>query len=451
MKSRRSLHRIPLPQGWTRHARTAILHAVSLASLAFTLARSRVDASRSERRRHQGDLDLAATEIALLKEELSIKDARWSRLRSRRRPHYTPVQRMRILQLKAARRWSCEQAARSFLIDEQTLRAWLRRVDEKGDRTLIQTTEPVNRYPDFVRYLVKQLKTLLPSMGKVRLAHVLARAGLHIGSTTIGRIVRETEPLPEDAASVDSQVSTVSARVITAKYPGQTWHTDLTIVPTWSGFWVPWVPFALPQSWPFCWWVGVVVDHFSRAVVGFAVFRKSPTSLQVQRFLDGAIRKVGRPPRYIITDKGRQFWCRSFQRWCRRRGIRPRFGAVGKYGSIAIVERFIRSMKNECTRRILVPQRLDAMRRELGLYVYWYNEHRPSMPLGGSTPREVHDALRPTNTKPRFEPRRNWPRRSRCAAPPARVKGTPGGKLRLVVGFLEARKHLPVVELRRVA
>ena len=40
---------------------------------------------------------------------------------------------MRILQVKAARGWSCEQAAEAFMIDEQTMRSWLRRVDEEGE------------------------------------------------------------------------------------------------------------------------------------------------------------------------------------------------------------------------------------------------------------------------------------------------------------------------------
>jgi len=46
-------------------------------------------------------------------------------------------------------------------------------------------------------------------------------------------------------------------------------------------------------------------------------------------------------PRYLITDKGKQFWYRSFKNWCKRRGIRPRYGRVGEPASIAIVERFI--------------------------------------------------------------------------------------------------------------
>jgi hypothetical protein len=46
---------------------------------------------------------------------------------------------------------------------------WMRRLDEQGERALIQTVEPVNRYPDFVRDLVRQLKRLFPEMGSERM------------------------------------------------------------------------------------------------------------------------------------------------------------------------------------------------------------------------------------------------------------------------------------------
>jgi transposase InsO family protein len=104
--------------------------------------------------------------------------------------------------------------------------------------------------------------------------------------------------------------------------------------------------------------------------VGFAVFRKVPSSSEVQRFLDRATRAQGRTPRYIVADKGKQFWCRSFKAWCKRRGIRPRYGRVGEPASIAIVERFIRSMKEECTRLVLTPMSLAGMRRELRLWTH---------------------------------------------------------------------------------
>ena len=106
----------------------------------------------------------------------------------------------------------------------------------------------------------------------------------------------------------------------------------------------------------------------ARAFVGFAVFSQLPSSDQIQNFLDRAIRMNGQTPQYVVTDKGVQFWCRGFKRWCTRRGIRPRYGAVGEPASIAIVERFIRSLKQECIRPLLVPLSLTAMRREVGLF-----------------------------------------------------------------------------------
>jgi hypothetical protein len=108
-------------------------------------------------------------------------------------------------------------------------------------------------------------------------------------------------------------------------------------------------------------------------------------------------------------------------------------------------------MKDECTRRILVPLRLNAMKLELSLYAGWYNEHRPHEWLEGKTPREVYDGLFPKNANPRFEPRRKWPPESRCAAPQTKIEGKRGMRLSLVIGYLEGRKHLPVIELRKAA
>ncbi len=81
---------------------------------------------------------------------------------------------------------------------------------------------------------------------------------------------------------------TMSHRAVRSTRSNQIWNVDLTTVPTAGGFWVPWVPWALPQRWPFCWWVGVIVDHFSRRIMGFGVFTQNPTSAAVRQMLGRA-------------------------------------------------------------------------------------------------------------------------------------------------------------------
>ncbi len=189
----------------------------------------------------------------------------------------------------------------------------------------------------------------------------------------------------------------------------------MAVVPTEAGFWVPWSPLALPQRWPFCWWVAVAIDHFSRRAMGVASFDKEPTSEQVRAFLGRTMasspRQLAgegpgvRAPKYIVCDKGVQFWNDGFKRWCKRKNIKPRFGAIGKHGSIAVVERFILTLKTLLGCLLLIPYRRERFQQELSAIVEWYNQHRPHEWFGGKTPDEVYSGWHPANRKPRFEVR----------------------------------------------
>ena len=92
---------------------------------------------------------------------------------------------------------------------------------------------------------------------------------------------RSGEELPPQAEK-DAEVR---QRVVTAKRINHVWHVDLTLVPTQLGFWTSWLPWSLPQRWPFGYCVAVVMDHFSRRAMGFAVFPKDPDSRAVRAFL----------------------------------------------------------------------------------------------------------------------------------------------------------------------
>ena len=134
--------KIPLPKGWPSHVKSGILHIISLAHFAITRARVRIAAEKD--RLHQ--------EIALLREELRIKDARMSVVAPHRRPRYAPTERLAILEVRAARGWSLKQTADAFLLTPATVTSWAQRVDEQGAKALLQLRQPVNRFPDFVRY-----------------------------------------------------------------------------------------------------------------------------------------------------------------------------------------------------------------------------------------------------------------------------------------------------------
>ena len=282
--------RIPLPKSWTKHVRSAVLHVISLAQYAAVYTRAWAADSVNTRVRLKAENDRLTQQVALLREEIRIKDARMARMDPSRRPHYPPTERMAILELRSARGWNLEQTARGFHVTAATIASWIKRVDEEGPDALVQLTVPVNRFPDFVRYVVQRLKTLCPSMGKVKIAEILARAGLHLGVTTVGRILKE-KPVP---ASELAQKTEPTGRVVTSKYPNHVWLVDLTTVPTGAGFWCSWLPFALPQRWPFCWWVGVIIDHFSRRVMGFATFDREPDAVSIRCFLARAILQAGR-------------------------------------------------------------------------------------------------------------------------------------------------------------
>ena len=67
---------IPLPKEWPTIVKSAVLQVISLAHYVMTYTRSWCANSRISRLRSRAKLELVEQEIALLTEELRIKDAR---------------------------------------------------------------------------------------------------------------------------------------------------------------------------------------------------------------------------------------------------------------------------------------------------------------------------------------------------------------------------------------
>ena len=168
-------------------------------------------------------------------------------------------------------------------------------------------------------------------------------------------------------------------------------------------------------------------------------------------------------------DQGSEFKCEHFEHvWCKTQDILPRFGAVGKHGSIAVVERFHRTLK-ELPRLTTIPENQTEFEHELELIIDWYNEHRPHETLprfprkreekverdrrrvekGGASSLRLSSLLSPLSCSIAAE--RQWPRGSPCTAPAVGIEGDPGDPIIFEIDCLDGRRHLPLIRVRRAA
>ena len=66
----------------------------------------------------QAKIHRLETEVAVLREELRINGAQMRRIDSHRRPQFSPVERMAILELRTMCGWSKAETARRFFVSD---------------------------------------------------------------------------------------------------------------------------------------------------------------------------------------------------------------------------------------------------------------------------------------------------------------------------------------------
>jgi putative transposase len=350
--------------------------------------------------------------IHALEEANSILAARWEKIPDRQRPHYTPELRFRILRLKGLLSLTQKEAARMFALSINTIARWDAEAESSppGDTvgSLVKPTPPVRRFADVVRHAV-QAMALLGFGGNDVIARTLARAGWKISSRTVARIRREPLRLrPSPSAEAGHSVR--------AKYPNHVWMADLTEIP---GL------FRL-----FAWKLAIVFDVFSRMPLGWKLFRREPSASEITRLIEGAASRQGHP-RHFVSDQGSQFTAAEFRQTLARLGIRQRFGAIGRTGSIALIERLWRTLKAISSVKILKPLVERDLERRIATALAFYAIHRPHQALDGATPAEVYLGLTPAHVS---------------AIPPPR--GRPGQSVAFdapAIAFLDAERRLPIL------
>lgn len=345
-----------------------MLKALPLIARWISRAHDRWCAATAGRRPFAVEVAILKEHVARLEEENELLRARLSRLEPRSRPHYKPWERMRILWHQARHSLSVDATARAFVVSVQSLFNWRREV-ASGTTHRVHGPKPVNRLPDLVTDLAHRLKREWPAWGTRRIAGVLARLGVAASRSTVQRVLQR----PHRPAKASANRAKTRGPLI-AKRPGHLWFVDFTRVG------------GLLRSVV----VGAVIDGFSRKVLSIAVAPKEPTATFTVRLLREAVNVHGAPT-WVVSDQGRQLKSKAFARALRSRGIGHRFGAIGRSGSIAVIERFWRSMKSEYGRGLVLFRRIRSIEAKLRGYADWFGAHRPHQGLAGKTPDEVHD------------------------------------------------------------
>lgn len=186
-----------------------------------------------------------------------------------------------------------------------------------------------------------------------RVARLLRLAGLQGCHRRKGP--RTTRRTPEAAPAPD-----LVKRDFTTAAPDQLWVADITYVSTWMGFL----------------YLAVVLDAYSRRVVGWAMADHLRTELVVEAVEMALWRR--RPSEGVIhhSDQGSQYTSLAFGRRLREAGMMASMGSRGDCFDNAMAESFFATLECELLSRQRFPTR-NAARMALFDYIEgFYNSHR---------------------------------------------------------------------------
>lgn len=216
--------------------------------------------------------------------------------------------------------------------------------------------------------------------GRPRLMQDLRDAGFRVSDRRVARLMRErkihgatrrkgfkTTVRDRSARPAPDLVD----RNFTASAPDQLWVSDITYVPTWSGFL----------------FLAVVLDVYSRRVVGWAMANHLRTELVLDA-LNMALYR--RKPANVIhhSDQGCQYTSIAFGKRCAEAGVRPSMGSVGDCYDNAMCESFNATLECE-----LLEKHRFKNQREAALAVFdfiegFYNPQRRHTSIGNISPME---------------------------------------------------------------
>ena len=159
-------------------------------------------------------------------------------------------------------------------------------------------------------------------------------------------------------------------RDFSAEGPDQLWVADITQVPTWAG----WL------------YVAVVLDAWSRRIVGWAMAPQMQTRLVVDALGMAVERRQPKGEVVHHSDQGSQYTSLAFGERCREAGIAQSMGSVGDAYDNAMCESFFATLECELIDRRSFATMSQARREVFRFIEGFYNTRRLHSALGYTSP-----------------------------------------------------------------
>ena len=247
--------------------------------------------------------------------------------------------------------------------------AWLKRPPSARARRDAELIEEIRRIHEDNRSVY----------GRPRIFAELKDNGERVGEKRVGRLMKQAgvqgvsrrrrgPKTPRRNADARLAADLVE-RDFTADGPDQLWVADITYIPTWAGFL----------------YLAVVVDAWSRKVVGWAM----ATHLRTELVLDAMNIAVWqrRPERVIHhSDQGTQYTSIAFGLRCKEVGVRPSMGSVGDAYDNALCESFFATLECELLDQQRFRTQAEAKMAVFDFIEGFYNPRRRHSSLGQKSP-----------------------------------------------------------------
>ena len=230
------------------------------------------------------------------------------------------------------------------------------------------------------------------SYGRIRMTMEMKELGFHIGERRVARLMvandvgvvrtrkykRTTDSNHGFPFADNLLVNSSGDRDFTATAPNQKWVSDISYIWTREG----WL------------YLAVIIDLFSRKVVGYATSDRLKRDLALQALRMALTRR--QPPAGCIhhSDRGSQYCSQDYQKLLRQDSLRPSMSGKGNCYDNAACETFFKTIKAELIWRGQWFTRNQATSAIGGYIDGFYNSRRRHSAIGYAAPIQFENGQR---------------------------------------------------------